>query len=74
MIGQFSVFATETIYILFLYVTFLPGTDSLLPNVREVGAFVKTLEFGILSIFHCLLIPDLRMKCFEWLSTKLKLQ
>ena len=73
MIGQFYVFLTETFYILFLYVTFLPGIDSILPEVKDVGAFVKTFEFGILSMVHCLLIPDLRIKCFVCLSNKFKL-
>jgi hypothetical protein len=28
------------------------------------------LEFGILSLVHCLLIPELRKNCFEWMANK----
>ena len=69
--GQSILFLATVSYTLFLYIAFLPG--ALDPETKDFGVIVKYTEFGILSIVHCLLIPDLRkrlLKIFDKLKKK----
>jgi hypothetical protein len=71
MMVQFYLFVTDTVYIVFLYFAILPGTATVLSDAKDIGSFLKPLEFGILSMVHCLLIPELRNKCFSWIENTL---
>jgi hypothetical protein len=66
MMGQFYLFFTDTVYMLVLTLAVLPGTDSISYDTKDI-AYIKPIEFGILSVIHCLLIPELRNKCFIWM-------
>jgi hypothetical protein len=68
MTGQFYLFAMDTVYVVFLSFAISPGTATISSYAKDIAAFVKTLEFGILSIVHCLLIPELRNNCFKWVA------
>jgi len=68
MMGQFYLFFTDTVYMLVLNLAVLPGTASVSYNIKDIAAFVKPFEFGILSTVHCLLIPDLRSKFFKFVE------
>ncbi len=70
MTGQFYLFVTDTVYIVFLSFAISPGTATISSDAKDIAAFVKTLEFGILSLVHCLLIPELRKNCFKWMANK----
>jgi hypothetical protein len=66
--GQFYFYFTDTVYMLVLNLAVLSGTASVSYNIKDIAAFVKPFEFGILSTVHCLLIPDLRSKFFKFVD------
>jgi hypothetical protein len=66
--GQFYFYFTDTVYMLVLNLAVLPGTASVSYKIKDIAAFVKPFEFGILSTVHCLLIPDLRNKFLKFLE------
>ena len=68
MMGQFYLYFTDTINIIILNLAVLPGTASIAYDIKDIAAFVKPFEFGILSTVHCLLIPDLRSKFFKFVD------
>jgi hypothetical protein len=72
MTGQFYLFVTDTVYIVFLSFAISPGTATISSDAKDIAAFVKPLEFGILSFVHCLLIPELRNICLKWMATTFK--
>lgn len=58
--GQSILFLATFSYNLFLYIAFLPGVVA--PETKDFGVIIKYTEFGILSMVHCLLIPEIRIK------------
>ena len=67
MIGQFYFFVADTLYALFLFVAFLPSVSLVSAVLKDLGIFMKTLDFGLMSSIHCLLIPALRKKIYLYL-------
>ncbi len=69
MIGQFYFFVSDTLYMVFAFVTFLPGIIPVSAELKDLVIFLKTLDFGLVSLIQCLLIPDIRRKFFHvWLK------
>ena len=69
MIGQFYFFVSDTLYMIFAFVTFLPGIIPVSAEFKDLIIFLRTLDFGLVSFIHCLLIPDMRRKFhFVWLK------
>jgi hypothetical protein len=64
MVGQFYLFITDAIYIFFLLATFAPGY-ALPPETKDLITLLKNAEFGLMSVAHCMLIPQLRTKIFN---------
>jgi hypothetical protein len=64
LMGQFYLYLTDTGYLVFLLVTFLPGY-SLPPETKDFIAVLKNAEFGVLSFMHCFLIPHYRARIIE---------
>ena len=65
MMGQFYFFVTDTLYGTFIFLAFAPGMNKISHNGKDIAVFVKNLEFGIVSVVQCLLIPELRRKMFN---------
>jgi hypothetical protein len=70
MMGQFYFFITDMLYGIFIFLAFAPGMKKISHNGKDIAVFVKTLEFGIISVVHCLLIPDIRRKIVNRLTLK----
>ena len=66
MMGQFYLFLTDTWYSLFLLFAFAQGVETMHPETKDIGAFLKSLEFGFLSLVQCFLIPEQRRKVDKW--------
>jgi len=66
MMGQFYFFVADTIYVIFGFVAFLPGITPVSAELRDLVIFLKTLDFGLVSLIHCLLIPDIRKRFSLW--------
>ncbi len=62
MMGQFYFFVTETIYMLFMFCLFAFGISKKYFNAKDIGVLYKNLEFGLISIVQCLMIPEIRQK------------
>ena len=62
MVAQFYFFITDTFYAIFLFVAFIPGISPVSSDLKDLGIFLKTLDFGLMSFIHCFLIPTLRRK------------
>jgi len=60
MMGQFYLFITETIYMVLLFLIFALGINKVSSNAKDIGAVYKELEFGLVSVVQCLMIPELR--------------
>jgi hypothetical protein len=60
MMGQFSLFITETFFMLILFLIFVLGLNKNFPNAKDVGLIYKEVEFGFVSVVQCLMIPDSR--------------
>ncbi len=60
MVGQFYFFITDMLYGIFIFFAFAPGMKKISHNGKDIAAFIKTLEFGIISVVYCLLIPEIR--------------
>ncbi len=62
MMAQFYFFVTETIYMFFIFCLFALGITKKYVYAKDIGVLYKTLEFGLISIVQCLMIPDIRQK------------
>jgi hypothetical protein len=60
MMAQFYIFIADTLYVVFLFLAFLPGISPVSSHLKDLGIFLRTLDFGLVSFIHCLLIPELR--------------
>jgi hypothetical protein len=61
MMGQFFLYLTDTVYVVFLVVAFI-WSSSFEPETKDLVAILKNVDFGLLSVVHYLLIPELRTK------------
>jgi hypothetical protein len=60
MVCQFYSYLTDTFHVLFLWLAFMPGNAAVVtPDTKDFWILMKTTEFGVLSLVHCLLIPSL---------------
>lgn len=64
--GQSILFLATVTNTLFLSVAFSPGMVP--PDTKDFGVILKYTEFGILSMVHCLLIPDMRIRVHKLLN------
>jgi hypothetical protein len=69
LLGQFVLFVIVSVYIVFMSLAFAPEITGISPDTKDLGVVVKTLEFGLFSLIHCFLIPELR-GCFKKLWPK----
>jgi hypothetical protein len=60
MMGQFYFFIVDTLHATFIFLAFLPGISPVSSELKDLGIFIKYLDFGLVSLIQCLLIPDLR--------------
>ena len=60
MMGQFYFFISETLYMSFVFLIFALGVNKESSYAKDIGVVYKHLEFGIISVIQCLLIPELR--------------
>jgi len=65
MMAQFYIFIADTLFAVFIFVSFLPGISLVPHRLMGLGTFLKTLDFGLVSFIHCLLIPELRQTIIE---------
>jgi hypothetical protein len=69
MIGQFYFFVSDSLYMVFAFVALLHGITPVSAELKDLVIFLKTLDFGLVSFIHCLLIPDIRRKFYHcWLK------
>ena len=68
MMGQFYLFITEAVYMLLLFLIFVIGLNNRFPYARDIGAVYKEIEFGLVSIIQCLMIPDLRKSILKFVK------
>ena len=61
LLGQYILFVANVVYVFFLSVAFSEkmGISS---DAKDLGVIIKALEFGIFSLVHCVLIPELRIE------------
>ncbi len=69
MMGQFYFFVTDMVYSTFIFLAYAPGMKRISHYGKDIAVFVKTLEFGIVSVAQCLLIPELRRKILNRLTS-----
>ena len=77
MMGQFYMFLTNALFIMFLTVGFSSTNSPVSAETKDLGVIFKSLEFGLFSFMHCYLIPELRiviLKYFSILNFKQKSQ
>ena len=60
MMGQFYLFISETLYMVLLFLIFALRVEKHNSNAKDIGAVYKELEFGLVSVIQCLMIPELR--------------
>ncbi len=60
MMGQFFFFIVDNLYAVFIFLAFLPSISPVSSELKDLGIFLKSLDFGLVSFIQCLLIPDLR--------------
>ena len=65
MVGQFYFYITDTVYLLFILITFMPSINAVAPETKDIISLVKTAEFGLMSVLQMLLIPALRKDLFK---------
>ena len=68
MMGQFYLFITEAVYMLLLFLIFVIGLNNRFPYARDIGAVYKEIEFGLVSIIQCLMIPELRKSIIKFVK------
>ena len=66
MMGQFYFFITETFYLIFIFVAFSVGGEITSLPSKDIAVIYKTIEFGLISVGHCLLIPEIRRFIVKW--------
>jgi hypothetical protein len=72
LMGQLFFFINEMIYIFVLLIAFSLGHNQISPTLaKDYLSVYKLLEFGIVSVFHCYLVPALRPKTEEIILNKL---
>ena len=70
MMGQFYFSITDMLYSLTFFVAVLPGISLITHDANDVAVFLKTLEFGFMSVAQCFLIPDMRRKFLAFLTKR----
>ncbi len=65
MLGQFYFFMTETIYMFFIFLLFAFGIGKKNSHAKDIGVLYKNLEFGMISVVQCLMIPEIRQKIYN---------
>ena len=70
LLGQYIVFVSNVVYVFFLAVAFSEKMG-ISPDAKDLGVIIKALEFGIFSVVHCLLIPELRSDFKKYLPRRL---
>ncbi len=71
MMGQFYFFVTDMLYGIFIFLAFTPGANKISHNGKDIAVFIKTLEFGVISVVQSLLVPEIRKKInfrLTWIS------
>jgi hypothetical protein len=61
LFGQFVLFISLSAHIVFMSLAFSTGKNAFAADTKDLGVIVKSLEFGLFSLVHCLLIPELRV-------------
>ena len=68
MMGQCFLFITETVFMLILFLIFVFGLNKHFPNAKDVGLIYKEVEFGLVSLIQCLMIPELRKSIVKFVK------
>ena len=72
LIGQFVLFVSFFAYVVFLSLAFSSGETGIAADTKDLGVIVKSLHFGLFSLIHCLLIPEMRENFKKYLPKELK--
>ena len=68
LMGQIFFFVNEMIYIIIIFVAFSKISST---HVKDLLSVYKPMEFGIVSIAQCFLVPELRYRMEEFILSKL---
>ncbi len=73
LMGQIFLFVNEMIYLIVFFAAFSLGEGRIsTTHLKDLFSVYKHMEFGIVSVVQCFLVPELRHKMEEFIFNKFR--